>query len=433
MKKEIKIPTILGIILLIVSLLAGIYLTGQSTNLFSRASSSCSPGQILVTNITHNSVNISFSTESDCSSGLIINNQTIEDNRASPIHYFEVTSLIENTDYEYSIITNGRSYTSHDYQIKTSSKPTSPIPSANLAWGRVFTPDNLPAAESVVYLQIPGATLLSALVTTSGNWNISLASSFNEAKTDWFTPPPNLEEDIIVVSPNGVITQITGNTSSNNPVPDIIIGQNRSEPPLADNNNPNYLDSVSLAQSEIRLDIVNPHDGENINTLQPQFFGTAPRNSRVSVVVQSPDIISADITADNIGNWQWSPPQNLTPGSHTITVTSIDPISGAVNSVNRKFIVLAADSGGYQSFTASASATIITPTAIPTSSPKPSVTTVPAIVTTATPTTQSTLIPTISSSQPSTDSGMPKAGNSYLTVIISALTICLFTVAILIL
>lgn len=426
MFKEKKIPTILGLLILIGGIFVGVFLTNKNTNFTSKASSDCSPKNPQVTNITNNSVSISFVTETPCLSSLLINNQTVEntavlsDDQKSKIHYFDVNNLEDASDYEYSFINDGKSYKLSSYNFKTAQKPSSPIPVSNLAWGRVFTPELKAASKVMVFINISGSSPLSALVTSSGNWNISLANSFNESKTDRFTPIQNTPEEIIVIDQEKQTTQISANTSQNNPTPDIILGQNQfSSSPVTFNaeTNTGFLSSVTPIPDSKKLDILNPKDNESISTKKPDFFGTGPINSKIKIKVESPTVYNDEVTIKNDGSWNWSPPSDLAPGEHTITVAVNE--NGVEKIVSRKFIVLAADNP--LAYSASPSATTPTITPIPTtvSTPTPTV-----LTTTTTPTQTPTITstPTIRTSKPSTSSGVPTTGSIIPTILLLMLS-----------
>ena len=428
MLKEKKIPTILGLIILISGVFVGVFLTNQKTSFTSKASGSCNPKNSQITNITNNAASISFVTESMCLSSLSVNNQTIENeaiisaDQKSKIHYFDVINLNADTEYSFSIITNGTSYKESSYTFKTATNPSGPIPSSNLAWGRVFTPELKAAKKVMVFVNIPGASPLSALVTSLGNWNISLANSFNESKTGRFTPTKNTSEEIIVIDQENQITQITGNTSNNDPTPDIILGQNQfssSTVTYDTKTDTGSLSSVTPVSDSKELDILNPKENESISTQKPDFFGTGPINSTVKIEVHSSTIYNGEVTVNNNGSWNWSPPSNLEPGEHTITATVI--INGVEKVISRNFTVLAAD--GNIAYSASPSASIIntqTPTPTLTITPTPTFTPTPTktvIFTTSTPT--STLNPTnIPITSISTSSGIPKTGNTTPTILL---------------
>lgn len=414
MNREKRIPTVLGIILLVGTIYLTTRLVGSSQSSFIKASQSCDPINPQITNKTDRSATISFTTSDDCLSSLNINNYTYQNSKEKgKIHYFEADKLEANKNYEFVIIVDGKRFKSNNYIFETAQKPTKDIPTSNLAWGKVFTSENNPATEAIVYMNIPGASPLSALVTSSGHWNVSLAVSFNEGLSDWFLVPNNIEEEIIVVAPSYPSTQVVSNTSRNNPVPDIILGQNNFSLPQAVAET--ILPQESLIDTDIDLvsnkllNIINPKTDETVNSLKPDFFGTASPNSKLKIKIESPVTFNDEINVDFSGEWNWSPPKNLTPGEHTITVTD-----DKNNLITRKFIVMAAESS-QPVFSASESAQLVTPTL------------------TATPTKAITIVPTkkitptdIPVTLPSTASGIPQSGTIFPTLFILIISLVSF-------
>lgn len=397
MKKERKIPTILGIFLILATLYIGNSVVNRQTNTTTKASGSCDPISVQVTNITNKSATISFTTLSDCLSAISLGNQTIENSKGkSKIHYFDINSLEESKAYTFSVISDGKNYSLDSFNFKTGQKPTGEIPISDLAWGKVYQSDHSLATQAIVYFSVAGASPLSALVTSSGEWNITLATSFNESLTNYFSSPSNTEENLVVVDYSQTQTQIVGNTNHNNPVPDIIIGQNNfSAPsPVVELPQTSLLNQEYNFPDDTSLTISNPDNNETLSTKRPNFFGTANPGDKLKIEVHSPVAINDSITADDDGSWDWSPSKDLTPGEHTITITDEEN-----NTISKKFIVLAAESN--TSFTASSSAT---PTQKPTSTPIPTPTSIPTSV-------------------PSTSSGIPKTGNIFPTGIIMALSL----------
>lgn len=420
MLKEKRIPTILGLIILIGGIYVGVVLNNNGTNVVSKASSDCIPKNTQNTNITNNSVSISFTTEADCLTNLSINNQTVEssvataDNQKTKIHYFDVSNLEDNKDYKYTIISDGKNYSESLYKFKTAQKPNASAPSSNLAWGRVFTPDLKAASKVIIFINIQGASPLSALVTSSGNWNMSLANSFNESLTDRFTPDKNTPQEIIVIDKEKNTTQISANTSQNNPTPDIILGKNEFSASSIDfdaETNVGSLPSIDPIPKAKDLDILNPKDNESLSTKKPDFFGTGPSNSKIKIKVESPVVYTGEVNTKDDGSWNWSPPKNLTPGEHTITATIIE--DGIEKIISRKFTVLASDSP--LSYSASPSATTPTPTAIPTA--------VPTVKPTAIPTAIPTAVVRNTTTLPSTSSGIPVTGSFIPTILLSLISL----------
>lgn len=404
MNKEKKIPTILGIFLILVTLYTGNSLINRSANTVTKASGNCDLINLQTTNITHKSATISFTTQSDCLSAISLNNRTIENPKGkSKIHYFDIDSLQESKVYTFSVVSGGKNYSLDSFNFKTAQKPTSELPTSNLAWGKIYQPDHRPATQAIVYFSIAGASPLSSLVTSSGEWSITLATSFNESLTNYFSIPDNTEENLVVIDDTQTQTQIIGNTNHNNPVPDIIIGQdNFSVPsPVVELPQASVLDQdYDFSETEKSLSISNPDNNETLSTKRPNFFGTAAPGNKLKVEVHSPTAINDSVTTDDDGNWDWAPPKDLTPGEHTITVTDEDN-----NTVSKKFVVLAAESN--TSFTASSSAT---PTQKPTSTPMPTPTTIPTSI-------------------PSTASGIPRTGATLPTEIFITLSLIFISFA----
>jgi hypothetical protein len=404
MKKK-TIPTIIGLILLLIVLFAGVWLSAQTTTLGSRASGDCDPIGVQVTNLTHHSLDFSFITKSSCNSVLLVNNRTYQNFiEISTTHYFRVDNLTDNTEYQMELIVNGKNIDFSELKIKTGARPIGADPTSNLAWGRVINSDKTPVSSSIVYISLVGALPLSAFTDIDGRWNISLANSFSDKKNNWFTPEGNQTEDIFVYSPNGEVTQISHNTAQNDPVPDIIVGQNYFLEPTIASEIPLYSGPSNDVSPEIKLEVKNPQEKETIYNLKPLFFGEAPANSSIEIKLESDPVYNDQITTQNDGSWNWSPPQNLAPGLHTITLSYRDLKTGIIKTAKRNFYVEAASNN--LAFSASPSATI-----------RPIATLIP------------TSIPTIRTSHPSTSSGVPVTAFPLpaILLIISSFTFVLFS------
>lgn len=427
MTTEKHFSTILGLIILVICIAAGIYLTESKIIFRSKASGDCRPLNPQVANITNTSADISFVTTAACPASVSVNNQVYNDVKsasANKIHYFQIKNLTADTDYRYLIISNAENFEQNNYNFKTGSPPQSSLPVSNLAWGRVLNPDNKTAGNAIVYLNIPGSSPLSSFITTDGNWSISLASSFNESKKDWFKPSSNIaEEEIIVISEDNTTTQVVNFTNLNNPVPDIIIGQNSLSAPSSPSTIPGNLTNISPALNPPGLDILNPRDGETLNSSRPEFFGTAPIKSNIIIEIHSDTTTTADTQSDPAGTWHWTPSENLAPGDHTITIKVQDPNTGLWQTATRNFTVLAANNNEL-AFVASGSATpaTSTPTLIP------SLTLVPSPTSKITPTITPTTVVRVA--RPSSPSSPPVSGNNLPTLIIIGSALIFFIISV---
>ncbi len=384
-----KIPKFIGILFLLVLLFVGIYATSFTTTFSSRAGQSCSPLNIQITNLTFQSFDISFLTSKDCQVNIDINGRIFADSRkvsSSKTHYFQVDGLNQKTTYNYKIVSDGVDYVHTDYKITTFSNPNQSQSDTALSWGRVFDQSGKPAAGSIVYLNIPGVYPLSADVTAQAYWSIPLVNSYTIDGKTISSPPTDTIDEIVVLAPDGQTTVLTNNTGNRNPVPDIILGNSQFQ------SVPGSIEFDQLQPNQsgpVDLTLQNPLEGENLNNSQPLFFGQGPAGQVIEVELNSPSQISDSITVSPDGSWQWTPPTNLEPGNHSISLKYTDPLTGLVKTVTRNFSVLAQSDDMNPAFTASSSATLAppsptitkipsltptgtrTPTSIPTNSPIP--------------------------------------------------------------
>ncbi|MFA6518959.1 MAG: hypothetical protein WCV93_04930 [Candidatus Shapirobacteria bacterium] len=402
MKRAKTIPTIVGIIILFLGLVAGVYLSGK-VNFFSpKASSDCSPNNLQVTNLTHNSFDISFVTDIDCSAQVVADGRNFFDVRQSQTkitrktHYFRISNIKSEQNYNFAVTSGGQDYSLDSYQVKTGKTPSGQLPSSNLAWGKVLENDGSPSQDAILYFNLSGASPLSAFVGNDGRWNISLAFSLSTDRQSWFKPQADVSEEIIVMSANYPPTVVNSNTSRNDPVPDIILGKNQDISPIMSPtiapSRPPSLNPTSSTISSRDLTIDNPKEGESVTSSSPDFFGHGLAGSTISLSLE-PVGSTGQLTTPSSGTWHWSPSNPLAPASYTIKVVSLGL------TVSRQFQVITSDFG--LAFSASSSAKTITPTIEPT----------------PTPTTEPTPVPTtpVKKTLPSTSSGVPTTGNSQLT------------------
>lgn len=408
--KEKRFPSIIGLIILIAILFAGVYLSLRSTSLSSKASTTCKPINYQITNLTYSSFDFSFTTASSCLSTLAVNGKTYSDSSTSSnTHYFKITNLSPKTSYLFVLTSGAETYALNDFQVTTASQPNSSVPSSNLAWGKVIDSNKKPVVGAIIYLTIPGAQALSAFSNTNGNWNISFATSFNDNKDNWFTLSDNQEEDIIVYSPDGKLTQLTNQTDNNDPVPDIIIGQNYFSITPTSTPVDSLLGAGSVdSSSATSLSITSPAESETISTLKPDIFGKGPNNSVFKLSLDNATAVNVGVGVSGI--WHWSPSTNLSIGPHKIVATYQN------QTITRNFSV---SQNSSLAFTASSSATTPTPSTIPTTS----------LTSTPTPSPEVTNVPTVRTAKISTTSALYKTGDSLPTYLLVIIAISLFSVS----
>lgn len=156
-------------------------------------------------------------------------------------------------------------------------------------------------------------------------------------------------------------------------------------------------------EATLSVKLVSIDEGELIATNEPEIIIEAPKGEVVKITVNSAVTQTTTQTAGSDQTINWTPPEGLEPGQHTVTLEYTDA-NGVLQKIVRTFTVLGAETTGgtgLPSFTATKSGTL---------SP--------------TPTSTSSGVPL--SSMPSTESGVPESGVLTPTITILMMGIGLF-------
>ena len=204
-----QIPTILGMLVLMVSLVAGVLLFSDGTGVFApRATPETTPKNIRVSNLSDKSFSISFFTDEETvayvkygESPDDLKKQASDDRdqlsgmvKPYRLHHITVRGIDANKKYYYVLGTGSKSTFDNNgepYSIQTALKPSSSSPNIQTLYGTVSNSAGGAAEGAVVFLYLDGAGTLSSLVKSSGSWAISLANAFNAEGTGF----PDLTDD----------------------------------------------------------------------------------------------------------------------------------------------------------------------------------------------------------------------------------------------
>ncbi len=429
MKKIRRLPTIVGLLLVLAAIAGGVVLIRKGPSLFLRAAPELTPTQIKITNVNDASFTISWITD-EATSGFIKygldknpnftaaddRDQLSGDTKSFLTHHVTVKNLKPSTTYFFKIGSGSKIFDNNGqaYQIKTASIISSSPPHNDVAYGTVVDQNNNPVEGAIVYLSLANANPASSLTKSSGSWVIplNLIRSADLSAYATYDKDASIEEIFIQASTTGTAT-VVATTKNDSPMPKITLGQNfdfreiaeeksiipekeqEAQPEATPTSKFSLEEATPSATPSGKLTIINPEEQEEINTQKPQFLGTGPVGKTLTITVESPATYSGVISTDQTGNWKWTPPENLEPGEHTVTVGYTDD-DGKEQKVSKTFLVLAADSSSMPAMTAS-----------PSGETSPSAEASP----TATPTISST--DSGRTSIPSTEGGIPTSG--YLT------------------
>lgn len=450
-KREITLPTILGLLLAVVGLVSGLWLVQKQLRQSAVAAAQESPQEVKITNTSESGFTVSWITEKETAGFIQYGEGTIEpdlvisddrDQQKGSVenfstHHVNIKGLKPATTYSFKI---GSGRNVYELQGKPYSVTTAPrltvTPEAYVGYGQVITESGDPAEGAIVYLQMPGSVLQSALVKPSGAWVIPLSTSRTSDLSRYIDlGEKNMGATINVQAGAGRTALMVSTVDKLNPAKEITLGNTYND---VDTETVARVTQTPEPQNEIippgeteELSILTPKTGELVNSSRPEIVGNAPAGTEVTIEVNSETRVSQTITSDENGKFSFTVPVELQPGEHTVTVTAI--IDGITRKITKAFTVYAANESSLPAYSATPSGTI-TPTLRPSPTvrpPSPTPTTKLSLTPTMTPgiTISPTMTPSPTPEErvviPSTESGRPVSGNGTGTLIMVALGLML--------
>ncbi len=439
MNNNKKIPTLIGVIVLVFGLAGGVVLVNKDTIFKLGASPDTTPKDVRITNITDGSFTVNWVTDKQ-TTGLVkwgeTSNlgQTVTPEggaaKTSLTHSATVRNLTKNKAYYFTINSGGTDVTNNGIPWNTTTAPSISADVSHVS-GTILLPTGLPASDAIVYIDAPGMTEQSTITSSSGNWILALPVAESEKDT--------LLTIFVQAGTTGVATAQVY-LGSANPVPSITLGKTydfRTSTQTTTTNDPQSSvilpNSNTTTETKSRFDlntsatplpasstvtVKSIDNGETIYTTTPEFFGDGPKNTSITVTVHSSTPITQNVTVASDGSWKWSPPTNLEEGSHTLTITWKNA-QGVLQTITKTFTIVA--NAQEPAFVSTPSGTLA-PTAKPTAKPTVAPTIAPTVAPTLAPTVKPTAIPTASASptiapvKTATPSALPVAGSPFATL-----------------
>jgi hypothetical protein len=436
MIKRNKIPTIIGILILLGGVFAGVILLKNNQIFKIGASPGFTPKDVRVAGISDSSATVSWITEDQTvdfisygtnqRTGMVINET--EGSEKFSTHSITITGLSPETNYYFKINSNGTSFDNNGVPWQFITGKTLGMGQVNIpVSGSVITASGDPAKRSIVYVTVNGYTV-STLTSDEGTFVLQLGAARTPDLSSYAKIDP--AQTLLEVS----VTNETGDTAtakifpqSANPIPPLILGQDqdfRSLQPATNGQNPNAdlnlpetatqgsklnVGGQAVAPSKnVTLDSVD--EGEVITSDKPEFFGEGPGGAEITISIQSDTELTGTTTVSSNGSWKWSPSANLSPGAHTITISWVDT-AGITRTLTRSFIVQAGELPSFES----------TPSATPTPTPKASTTPTPTSLPTTTPAAAASSTPRITPTPTpkASPSELPTSGSLTPTILLS--------------
>lgn len=390
MRQPIKIPTIIGILLILTMISAVAFIFERIPRTGIKASPTTVPNQVEITNISDASLTISWTTQDPATGALIVEGpdrkkQTVFDERDATrlstreklgkytTHSVTLRNLTPATQYSVRILSGDKPFLDNGkpYIFTTGSTTSGAGTGLEPAFGSVVTAGNQPAEGALVYLTLEGSQKLSTLVKPSGSWLVSLNTIRTMDLSSYIAASDRVTETLMVRFNSMEALAIT-DTLNDAPVPTMMMGktydfrkiQAKTGQQLA------MAPSAVLGQNaQGVVGITRPTQGAAIPSNLPLITGTGLPGREVVVTVGITNPVSGKAAVGGDGIWRFTPSQPLAPGKQSVTITTTDANDKPV-AITHLFNVL---KEGTQVLGEATPSGTLTPTAIPTvdSSPTP--------------------------------------------------------------
>lgn len=439
-----RIPTLIGLLFIGAAIFGYFYFfQGKKASV----AEDIVPQRVKITNIADNKFSVSWTTKTPTPGqieyGVVGDKLTtkVNDDRdangklAFTTHHITLSSLQPNTQYGFRIL-SGDPVTRFDnngspYTATTGAVIGATPPSVNF-YGDVVQGSKQPAGGAIVYMTLPSGATSSTLTGERGNYTFTLSTMRSTDLTSYVKYDPSATIANLIID-NGVEQTVSNVSLANSaPVPTITMGQStdflnsaitpdvaaieqptssaqpttQEEVPIT----PSIFNVEPLAGAEINVVstesvvLLNPKDeGETITALRPEFRGTGPAKTTLSIALTGQKAISDTVEIGTDKTWSWSPVVDLKTGKQKITISYVTA-SGTTQKIERNFTISTSTTGLDPAFVSSPSASVakVSPTPKPTSTPR--------------------------ANMPATDSGVPVTGVIENTLLTAGLGIVIMIV-----
>lgn len=397
-KKEKRISTILALLLVFIGIGATAFLVEDFQNTKTHAQPSIIPQEINITNLSTNGFTVSWITEEKTQGFVAFGEEkslgkTAFDERDKEenldkyfTHHVNIKNLKPSSTYYFKIISQSKTFDQNGfpYGVKTTPVFSNSPSLIEPAYGTVLNKNNSPAEGVIVYLNFKGTLPLSTLTKSSGNFLISLNLAVKADLNGYFIPKEKEEEEITVRAGINETTTAITDTENDSPVPTMILGKSYDFRTRKEKENKSLTKKqlspkvLGIEETSPEVVILFPKEGTPLLDPKPLFKGKGIFRNEVIIKIESPTVIEETVVVNTNGQWFFRPEEPLSPGKHTITITTKDR-GGKKITLNQSFFIL---KSGTQVLGESTPSATLTPTPSPTITPalSPTITPTPPVL-----------------------------------------------------
>lgn len=384
MYMKFRIPTFIGILLvlaLVGAVIAFVEWYGRRPGV---ASGSAVPANVTITNSSDRGFTVVWTTPNPATGAVKLvspkhtpstffdDRDTTGTMKRATTHSVTLPSLTAATSYTFQILSNGKSHSDGGKPFRATTASTLSAEGTGLepAYGTVNDVGGSPVAGAIVLVTLEQGQLLSTLTSPSGSWLLSLGFARTASLVKYLDGTQRLTETIRVLWGDHEATAIT-DTLNDNPVPTMVLGKTYDfrKQQAAGRATPTVLgDTTTTKPSTAKtIGLTTPAQNAALTTTLPLIQGTGIPGKTVSVVVGITSPVSGTTKVGTDGIWRYTPTKPLGEGRQSVTATTIDE-RGKPVAFTHAFTIL--KSGTQVLGEATPSATLTpAPTATPSASP----------------------------------------------------------------
>lgn len=332
-----RFPTLLGLLLIVVSIVATSYLASEAQIFNPTAQETLSIEDLRISNQTANSVSIAFRTKEaqvvQLRFGKTLENASLlfddrddigKTARSYKTHHFTASNLEPVVQYVFSILSKGQVLDNNGigFAAKTAIASDSQIQNSNVepVEGSIITRSFQEANDALVFVTLEGSANLSTSVS-QGKFFISLANVYTSDLTGLYSFRGNEQIFIEAIDGDGFRATVSVPLGEQGSIGTLTLGENRNTISQETPSTSGFQDALSASTQEQNNNpqIILPQEGDFLLDEKPVIQGRGKPNQRIEIVVES-DPQKGEVYAGENGKWTYQLDKPLPPGDHKVTV-----------------------------------------------------------------------------------------------------------------